>query len=519
MKKVIVLTIGLFLSCGSNNKVTAVTIKGTEFLLRDTIEYDTLLFIDDTFYNSSNQIYKSSNRIDSIVRKGKRKNYNVLLTHKSSNRIDSIVKKGKRRSYDVLLIDTNYNVLLIDTIREDISQEKDTLWVFYDTIRLSRVLTIEYQYTREYDTDLILFTDTSYNSSNNIDSIVKKSKKTMYNILVKDTIREDTLQKKDTIGFFFYDIIRLSRVLRIEYREIIEYDRVLILFNDTFYNEIEPNRIDSIVEKTKRKNYNILVKDTIREDTLQEKDTLSSFYNNEINKIGGIKKTFSYYNNHSIMETVEYENELMHGWNTRYNPNGYISELDCYQNNNLQEITSCLNLVGTSPDTIKDLRDSLYLIYEHSGGLRHGFYTAFHENGHIKYLRYYQNGTLHKTTTFSYYNNHSIMETVEYENELKHGWHTRYNPNGYISGLDCYHNNEALFIRLCLNFVGTSPDTIKDLRDRPYIIYEHSGGLRHGFYSAYHENGNTKYLRCYQNGTLHETATRDEIDDNSFTCP
>ena len=120
------------------------------------------------------------------------------------------------------------------------------------------MLTIEYRDTIEYDT--ILFNDTSYNDTNRIDSIVRKGKRKNYNILVKDTIREDTVKEKDTLGAF-YDTVR---VLTIEYRDTIEYDTILL--NDTSYNDTDVNRIDSIVRKGKRTTYNVLVKDTIRED-------------------------------------------------------------------------------------------------------------------------------------------------------------------------------------------------------------------------------------------------------------
>ena len=297
------------------------TLNSLRIEYRDTIEYDTILF-NDTFYNDTN-------RIDSIVRKGKRKNYNILVK---------------------------------DTIREDTVKEKDTLEVFYDTVR---VLTIEYRDTIEYDT--ILLNDTSYNDTdvNRIDSIVRKGKRTTYNVLVKDTIREDTIKEKDTLSFL-YDTVRLSRILRIEYKNIIEYDT--ILFTDTSYRDI--HSIHSIQEKRKIKNYNVLLTDTIKEDTSKGKDTLSSFYNNEVN----------------------------HGLYTRILINKGIWYLHCYHNGiNLEtNLRPCLNgrNTGTGTETIKDRRDSLFLVYEYKNGLIHGLFTIY-DNGNIDYTQIYKNGERH----------------------------------------------------------------------------------------------------------------------------
>ena len=256
------------------------------------------------------------------------------------------------------------------------------------------MLTIEYRDTIEYDT--ILFNDTSYNDTNRIDSIVRNGKRTNYNVLVKDTIREDTIKEKDTLSFL-YDTVRLSKILRIEYKNIIEYDT--ILFTDTSYRSI--NSIHHIEEKRKIKNYNVLLTDTIKEDTSKGKDTLSSFYNNEVN----------------------------HGLYTRILINKGIWYLHCYHNGiNLEtNLRPCLNgrNTGRGRETIRDRRDSLFLVYEYQNGLIHGLFTIYN-NGIIDYTQIYKNGERHGIKT-NYLNYPSIDYLECYQNDTLQSTETNMN--------------------------------------------------------------------------------------------
>ena len=71
------------------------------------------------------------------------------------------------------------------------------------------------------------------------DSILFKYRYTSFSV-----IDEDTINSIHTLNSIDY--------LTIEYRDTVEYDTDLIFFMDTSYDDTKANRIDSIVEKTKK---------------------------------------------------------------------------------------------------------------------------------------------------------------------------------------------------------------------------------------------------------------------------
>ena len=196
--------------------------------------------------------------------------------------------------------------------------------------------------------------------------------------------------------------------------------------------------------------------------------------------------------NDSIYLIYDYKNGQLHGLHTWYRTDGTISYLSCHQNGVQTDslLPTCRGFAtGTGTDTIRDLRDSIYLIYVYQNGHLHGVYTQYRTDGTISYTYNYQNGQLH-------------------------GVYTQYDTNGRISSysLACYQNGVRQANRLldsllptCRGFsTGTGTDTIRDLRDSIYLIYGYKNGQQHGLYTKYDTSYNTDgtilSLSCYQNG-------------------
>ena len=270
-------------------------------------------------------------------------------------------------------------------------------------------------------------------------------------------------------------------------------DTVII---DTSFS-IDTLREDGII--TSIANYRTIIKDSIHNgrrisDTNKVKYGLETKYNN-----GSISYTINYQNGQrhgvttsyradgTIDHTTHYQNGLRHGVTTKYRTDGTIDSLQCYQEGALQAnrlldslLPTCRGFAtGTGTDTIRDLNDSLYLIYDYQNGQRHGLYTSYRTDGTIDYTSNYQNGQLH-------------------------GLYTYYNSNGSISSLYCYQSGQSNYglLPTCRGFsTGTGTDTIRDLRDTIYLIYNYQNEQLHGLYTSYNSDGSISSLSCYQDGT------------------
>ena len=179
------------------------------------------------------------------------------------------------------------------------------------------------------------------------------------------------------------DSIMDTFTLTIKYKDTIWYDTV-------FFTDISSfNGLNWIGENREIKNYNVLLIDTIKEDTIKVKDTLGFFY-----------------------DTVR------HGLFTRHIALSYTS-LKCYQNGVYHGdiLEPCFNgrNTGTGRDTIKNFDDSPFIIYKYQNGQLHGSYTGYKINGKIDY-------------------------TQEYYNGVRHGLYTKYLNSGGIWYLYCYLN-------------------------------------------------------------------------------
>ena len=204
----------------------------------------------------------------------------------------------------------------------------------------------------------------------------------------------------------------------------------------------------------------------------------------------------------SIYLIYGYKDGQLHGLDTRYNTDGTINYLVCYQNGVRQAYSLLDSLLptcrgfttGTGTDTIRDLRDSIYLIYGYQNGQLHGLYTYYYTGGRILFLDCYQNGA----------QTDSLLPT-------------------------------------CRGFsTGTGTDTIRDLRDSIDLIYGYKDGQLHGLYTRYYTSGTIEHTANYQNGQPHGLQTfyntdgtirslscyqngrrrkRTSSNFNSFTCP
>ena len=334
----------------------------------------------------------------------------------------------------------------------------------------------------------------------------------LFNCSDESTGTDSTIKTDSTINIDSIVNIIDTFTLTIKYKDTMEYDTIFFTIIPSF------NGLNWIGEDREIKAYNVLLIDTIKEGRIKVKDTLGFFYNT-----------------------------VRHGIFTRYIYSGYNTSLECYQNGvyHGDTLEPCFNdrNTGTGVDTLKDLRDSLYLVYEYQNGQLHGLSTWYKINGKIDhtqeyyngvrngiYTRYlngggiwdlhcYLNGVLHSTATeeekreeennpnsficlwngiFSKYNSESSLEyTQEYENGVKHGLYTRYDYNGPSGN----YNN----------------DNIK-------YTQQYENGVKHGLYTRYFSSGGgIYYLHCYQNGVLHSTATEEEEREeennpNSFIC-
>ena len=200
------------------------------------------------------------------------------------------------------------------------------------------------------------------------------------------------------------------------------------------------------------------------------------------------------YNNGSISHTINYQNGQRHGITTSYRADGTIDSLQCYQEGVLQAdslldglLPTCRGFAtGTGTDTIRDLRDSIHLIYGYKDGQQHGLYTQYDTSGTIDY-------------------------TINYQNGQRHGVTTSYGTDGSIDSLQCYQEGvlqaDSLLDSLlptCRGFAtGTGTDTIRGLNDSIDLIYDYQNGQRHGLYTSYNSNGSIKITNLPQTASLY----------------
>ena len=183
-----------------------------------------------------------------------------------------------------------------------------------------------------------------------------------------------------------------------------------------------------------------------------------------------------------IQSKAIYQNGQLHGLLTNYNSgnsidysaNNSITQLLCFSTGVLErrkDIEPCLNRrnTGTGTDTIKDLRDSIYITYGYQNGQLHGLYTRYHN----PYINSYNNS----------------IHFFHYKDGKKHGLFTFYYEAGQIK----------------------SKGNFKE-------------GKQDGLTWYYHDDNSIRALECYQNDTLHTEATEEEEREeennpNSFSCP
>ena len=435
-------------------------------------------------------------------------------TNMSNGRIDSI------RAYQKEFI---YLVSGTDTINTDTNR-----------ILLNLILRIDYRGTVERrDTGSIIY-DTSKTESR-IDSIRSYRHEFTYTVNERDTVVDRVITGifRDTIERDT-NLILFSLVKRIVYRDsLIEKDTAIII--DTTRNS---NVIDSIINykqvitytinerDTIENNARIIFRDTINRDTSKVKQGLTTVYNSDgsiiytvhyqndslhgtrIGYIGNRIWTFDCYQNgnqrddllptcrgfdtgigtdtiRSLNDTIyliyAYQNGRLHGLYTLYRSDSSIFNLDCYQNGQETNLLICRGFdTGSGTDTIRDLRNSIYLIYAYQNGQLHGLYTRYWNNDSVSQIGNYQNGQLHGLLT-DYRTDGSTFQTKNYQNGQLHGLWTKYNSDGSTSQTSNYQN-----------------------------------GQLHGLYTWYNSDGTIRSLVCYQDGRDIKRAIH---NFNSFTCP
>ena len=152
-------------------------------------------------------------------------------------------------------------------------------------------------------------------------------------------------------------------------------------------------------------------------DTIRDlRDSVQSIYGYQNGLLHGL---MTWYDSVGfISRTVNYQDGREHGLTILYDSGGSISSLWCYQNGSQTDalLPTCRDKTpGTGTDTIRDLRDSVQLIYDYQDGLLHGLKIWYDSVG-------------------------SISHTVNYQYGQKHGLKTWYDIDGSIWFLACYQN-------------------------------------------------------------------------------
>ncbi len=291
-------------------------------------------------------------------------------------------------------------------------------------------------------------------------------------------------------------------------------------------------------------------------DTLRDlRDSIILIYSYQNSSLQGLYT--SYWPNGILGETQNYKNGERHGLNFKYYLDGRIIDLDCYQNGNNNSLNLSGCITGTGIDTLRDLRDSIYIIYSYQNDSLQGLFTEYGIDGSINDLDCYQNsdnnglnlsGCITGTGIDTLRDlKDSIYIIYSYQNDNLQGLFTEYRTDGSISDLDCYQNGNNNGLNLSSCITGTGTDTLRDLRDSIYIIYSYQNdGLqltteyrtdgsiwsrtnykdekRHGYKINYHSDGTLFQVSCFDNGRRTKGATAEQeqqflADSTVFLCP
>ena len=147
-------------------------------------------------------------------------------------------------------------------------------------------------------------------------------------------------------------------------------------------------------------------------------------------------------------------------------------------------------------------KDSIEFSQEYAGGAMHGADKVFYKSGKLKTVGYFENGLLEGTTKI-YFEDGSLMGSVDFKKHQKHGRGVRFYSNG-VKQLERFFVNNKL--------EGVS----KTWYDNGSLMKseEYKDGMLHGTLKTYYESGGVfeeveynfgtpKYMRSYlEDGTV-----------------